>query len=311
MMEMAMIPKYDEITLPFLNTLADGKEYSMRELMESLAEYFKLDETQRRELLPSGKEPLFDNRLGWARTYLKKALLIESPIKGKYKITSRGMEALKSQPKILDKSFLKRYPEFLDFLKPGLKDNGESQIEKQEKITEISELNPEEALENSYQTLRMALASEILEQVKQVSPAFFERLVVDVLVAMGYGGSRKDAGQAFAKSRDGGVDGIIKEDKLGLDVIYIQAKRWENPISRPDVQGFAGSLEGFRAKKGVFITTSRFTKDATDYVERISARIILIDGQQLAQLMIDYNVGTTEYERYIIKRLDSDYFIEE
>jgi restriction endonuclease Mrr len=177
-------------------------------------------------------------------------------------------------------------------------------------FTSLNE-NPYEAIESLYQTLRQSLAADLLEKIKRVSPAFFEQLVVDVLVAMGYGGSQKDAAQTLGRSGDGGVDGIIKEDKLGLDVIYIQAKRWENPVGRPEIQGFAGSLEGFRAKKGVFMTTSRFTKEAREYVERIASRIILIEGQPLAELMIDFNVGTSEYQRYIVKKLDADYFEEE
>ncbi|MBY0404461.1 MAG: restriction endonuclease, partial [Cyanobacteria bacterium] len=209
------------------------------------------------------------------------------------------------------------FSEFLEFdrrvVEPqssNINGGSPSEISNQD-MNPLEGLTPEEALQMSYQSLRQALAQEILQKVKEMSPRFFETLVVDVLVSMGYGGSRKDAGQVIGKSGDEGIDGIIKEDKLWLDLIYIQAKRWQNPVGRPEVQAFAGSLEGFRAKKGIFITTSRFTQEAKDYVERISARIILLNGEELAQLMIDHNVGTSEYERYIIKKIDLDYFSEE
>ncbi len=213
---------------------------------------------------------------------------------------------LKEKPKRIDAAFLKRFPEFLEFV--GAKKDKQA-------APASDELNnnetPEEMIEAAYQKLRQGLAVELLQTIKSCSPAFFERLVIDLLVKMGYGGTRKDAGQAIGKSGDGGIDGIIKEDRLGFDVVYVQAKRWDNVVSRPEIQKFAGALQGQRAKKGVFITTSSFTRDARDYVSMIESKIVLIDGDLLAQLMIDFNIGVTAVASYELKRVDSDYFTEE
>jgi restriction system protein len=202
----------------------------------------------------------------------------------------------------IDRKFLEQFPEFVQF------QSRSSHSEEQTAIQEEPTHTPEEILEASYQNLRNDLSQELIDRVMQCSPRFFEKLVVDLLVAMGYGGSRKDAGQAIGQTGDGGVDGIIKEDRLGLDIVFIQAKRWESTVGRPVVQAFAGSLEGFRARKGVLLTTSTFTKDARDYVERIEKKIVLIDGEQLAQLMIDYGIGVTEVATYSVKKADLDYF---
>ncbi|MCX7791087.1 MAG: restriction endonuclease, partial [Chloroflexaceae bacterium] len=267
-----------------------------------------LTEAERAELLPSGVQPKFDNRVGWARTHLGKALLLESPKRGWFRITERGRAALAQNPPRIDMAFLSQYPEYQAFRSRGrAMENGVAGAG--EAAEEVA--SPEERLEASYQALRGALAQELLEKVKQVSPRFFERLVVDLLVAMGYGGSRRDAGQAIGRSGDGGIDGIINEDRLGLDVVYIQAKRWEQTVSRPEVQAFAGSLEGVRARKGVMITTSTFSPQAREYVSRIEKKIVLIDGEQLAQYLIDYDIGVTEVSRYVIKKIDLDYFEEE
>jgi restriction system protein len=221
-----------------------------------------------------------------------------------------GEEVLRQNPQALDAHLTEQLPKFEKAKRrQDLKISSTLSLAQSERGIK-SESSPEDALRANYQTLRQSLAADILGKIKRVSPAFFEQLVVDVLVAMGYGGSQPNAAQTLGRSGDGGVDGVIKEDKLGLEVIYIQAKRWENPVGRPEVQAFAGSLEGFRARKGVFITTSRFTKDARDYVERISSRIILIDGQYLAELMMDHNVGSSEYECFVIKKLNSTYFDE-
>ncbi len=236
---------------------------------------------------------------------MKKAGLLESPRRGYLKITSRGLSVLQQNPGEIDIDYLKRFPEFVEFRllrKESGVDSGERDTQSQQ--------TPEEALEAAYLTLRQGLASELLQTIKGCSPAFFERLVVDILVKMGYGGTRRDAGQAVGRSGDEGVDGIIKEDRLGLDIIYVQAKRWDNPVGRPEVQKFAGALQGHRARKGIFITTSAFTKDAEDYASRIDTRIILIDGEALAHLMVDHNVGVSPVASYEVKRIDSDYFTE-
>lgn len=301
------IPDFQNLMLPLLRIAADGAEHRLSDVIEALAQQFELSEAERAELLPSGVQPKFDNRVGWARTYLGKAGLVESPRRGWFRITERGRAALAQNPLRIDMAFLSQYPEYQTFRSRGrVVENDVAAASPAEEVA-----SPEERLEASYQALRGALAQELLEKVKQVSPRFFERLVVDLLVAMGYGGSRRDAGQAIGRSGDGGIDGIINEDRLGLDVVYIQAKRWEQTVSRPEVQAFAGSLEGVRARKGVMITTSTFSPQAREYVSRIEKKIVLIDGEQLAQYLIDYDIGVTEVSRYVIKKVDLDYFEED
>ncbi len=293
--------------LPLLKYCGDQKEHFLREITDVLASQFKLTEEERRELLSSGQQTIFDNRVGWARTYLKKAVLLESVKRGTVKITERGLEVLRQNPNKINVNFLKRYPEFVDFqtIKRDKKEQTENHLEK------IEEKTPEEILGRAYENIQNTLAQELLSKVKISSPKFFENLVVQLLLKMGYGGSRKEAGETIGQTGDGGIDGIIKEDKLGLDVIYIQAKRWENVVGSKEVRNFVGSLVGQKANKGVFITASGFTKDALDYVKTIGHKVILIDGEKLAQLMIDYDVGVSETYSYKIKKIDLDYFEEE
>jgi restriction system protein len=298
------IPDYQAIMLPLLQFAGDQKEHSLREATNVLASQFKLTEEEKNELLPSGGEGRFYNRVSWARTYLKKAELLNYPRRGFFSITSRGIELLSKNPLEIDAKFLKRYDEFVQFIE--IKNDNELENHEQQTIVET----PEEILESAYQKLQENLSLEILETFKKCSPYFFEHLVVDLLVNMGYGGSRKEAGQAVGKSGDEGIDGIIKEDRLGLDIIYIQAKRWDNVVSRPEIQKFAGALLGQSAKKGIFITTSDFSQGAIDYVARIDSKIILINGSRLTELMIEHNVGVTSVAKYEIKKIDSDYFIE-
>lgn len=291
------IPDFQTLMLPVLKQLSKVEESSTRNLSDLLAVEFELTDDERKELLTS-KQPRFDNRIHWAVGHLKRAGLIERTSKAHYRVAERGYQVLKENPAVLNLKFLKQFPEYLEYQKGSL-------VEVKE---EPSNQLPEETLETSYQKLRRELAQEILELVRNCSPRFFEQLVVDLLVSMGYGGSHKDAGRAVGQSGDGGIDGIIKEDKLGLDVVYLQAKRWAGTVGRPVVQAFAGSLDGFRAKKGVLITTSQFSQDAHDYVSRIEKKIVLIDGEQLAQLMIDYDIGVAEVARYVVKKIDLDYF---
>jgi len=291
--------------LPLLRFYADGQEHSFREAVETLAEEFRLTDTERREMLPSGQQKIFDNRIGWARTYMKKAGLIDATKRGVYKITDRGLDVLKKKPARIDVNYLAQFQEFKDFR--ALR---HTRTEDEPEL-DLNNKTPEESLEGAYQKLRGDLATDLLQRLKTCSSTFFERLVVEVIVKMGYGGTRKDAGKAIGKSGDGGIDGIIKEDKLGLDAIYIQAKRWENTVGRPEIQKFVGALTGQRAKKGLFITTSEFSSDAEDYVSRIDAKVVLIDGETLAQLMIDHGVGVSTVGTYEIKKVDSDYFSEE
>jgi restriction system protein len=300
------VPDFQSFMLPLLVIASDDKEHSLSGAIDRLADQFSLSAEDRREVLPSGRQARLDNRVGWALTHLRKASLMKSMGRGKFQITVRGQKVLENRPAAINMKFLKQFPEFVEFRKRQNDKVGED-IEQQEETKET----PEEMLEASYQNLRRNLAQELLDHAKQVAPRFFESLVVDLLVSMGYGGSRKDAGQAVGQSGDGGIDGIIKEDKLGLDAVYIQAKRWEKTVGRPDVQGFVGSLAGRKAKKGVFITTSQFTKEAKEYVQGIDTKVVLIDGELLTQLMIDHNVGVAEVSTYIVKKIDLDYFGEE
>ncbi|MHB0912452.1 MAG: restriction endonuclease [Armatimonadota bacterium] len=297
------IPDYQELMLPLLELAGDGKEHKLSDAIEVLAKELNLTDEERKEKLPSGRQERFVNRVGWARTGLKMAGLIEYVRRGVFRITVRGLEVLQSSPKNIDVDFLRQFPEFESYLTP-----------EKEKIAETTKQTletPEEVLEDSYQNLHDELAQDLLERVHRMPPKLFEMLVVDLLVAMGYGGSRKDAGKAVGQSGDGGIDGIIKEDKLGLDAVYMQAKRWQSPVGRPVVQGFAGSLEGQRAKKGVLITTSQFTPDALDYIQRIEKKIVLIDGKQLSDLMIENGIGVAQVANYTICKIDIDYFGED
>ncbi len=302
------IPDYQTLMLPLLRLASNGGEHRFRDAVEQLATEFRITDAERAELLPSGTAPLFDNRVGWARTYLKQAGLLRSAKRGTFQITERGIALLSENPRQIDVALLDRYEEFRQF-RSRRREKGE--IESEIKLPQSeppTDQTPEDALAAAYQKLRKNLEAELLDQIKAASPAFFERLVIDLLVAMGYGGSRQDAGRAIGRSGDGGIDGIIKEDKLGLDVIYVQAKRWEGTVGRPEIQKFAGALQGQRAGKGVFITTSGFTREAEEYANVINSKIILIDGEQLASLMVDHNVGATPVGVYELKRVDSDYF---
>lgn len=296
------IPDYQSIMLPLLKLTADGKEYKVSDLTDVLASEFKLTDEDRKELLPSGQTFVFGSRVGWARTYLKKAGLLDSHRRATIQITPRGSAVLKKHPAKIDVKLLRQFPEFLEFQN--------AKKEESNTATEIStSQTPEEALEIAYQSIRKSLAQELRKKVIEQSPAYFEKLVVELLVRMGYGGSIKDAGRATRLTNDEGIDGIIKEDKLGLDFIYIQAKRWDNQsVGRPDIQSFVGALDGQRANKGIFITTSRFAESAKEFVKNITKKVILIDGEQLADLMIEYGLGVSTSAVYEVKKLDNDYF---
>ncbi|WP_066705252.1 restriction endonuclease [Curvibacter delicatus] len=298
------IPDYQTCMLPFLKALTDGKEHTLGQLEEDLAARFQLSPTELAELLPSGQQRVFRNRIGWARTYLKKAALIEAPKRGVFKITERGISVLKTNPERIDGKYLEQFPEFIEF-----RELSRSGVGRDDSATSVpGDTTPEESIEVAYQGLREQLAQELLARILACSPAFFEQLVVELLVKMGYGGSRRDAGERIGQSGDGGIDGIIKEDRLGLDTIYLQAKRWQGSVGRPEIQKFVGALQGQRARKGVFITTSTYTADAVDYASRIDTKVVLIDGGRLANLMIDFDVGVTPSATYVVKRVDSDYF---
>ncbi|MEO8856130.1 MAG: restriction endonuclease [Burkholderiaceae bacterium] len=300
------IPDYQTCMLPFLRFLGDGREHTLREAEENLGDHFGLTPAERAELLPSGQQGIFKNRIGWARTYLKKAGLIEAPKRGVFKITERGLKSLESAPPRIDGRYLEQFPEFVEFRDASRPANGAAVA------LDIapSKVTPEEAIELAHQGLRKQLAQELLARILGCSPSFFEQLVVELLVKMGYGGSRTDAGERIGQTGDGGIDGIIKEDRLGLDTIFIQAKRWQGTVGRPEIQKFVGALQGQRARKGVFITTSAYSAEALDYASRIDTKVVLIDGQLLANLMADFDVGVSVSASYVVKRVDSDYFEE-
>lgn len=303
------IPTYKDCMLPFLSRLKDGRDWHIREVGDVLADHFNLSPSERAELLPSGQTPIFVNRVGWARTYLKKAALIESPRRGVFKITQRGLDVLAEGVQSLDSKYLARFPEFQEFQRAS--QTGDDFVSSSVSIASTeNEATPEEAIESAYQGLRQQLAQELLTRMLGCSPTFFEHLVVELLVKMGYGGSRKDAGERIGQSGDGGIDGIIKEDRLGLDTIFIQAKRWQGTVGRPEIQKFVGALQGQRARKGVFITTSAYTAEASAYVGQIDTKVVLIDGQTLANLMMDFDVGVSAAASYTVKKIDSDYFDE-
>lgn len=299
------IPNYQKIMLPLLKFSGDKKEHSIREAINHISELFNLTDEEKREILPSGQQQVINNRTAWAKTYLKKAGLLESTRRSYFIITEKGLDVLKENPVEIDMPYLKRFPEFIEF----------TTIKKQEKQSlsqEEQQQTPQELLGLSYQQINDELSQEILKSIKETQPDFFERLVVELLLKMGYGGSRKDAGEAIGKSGDEGIDGIIKEDKLGLDTVYIQAKKWEGTVGRPEIQKFVGVLHGQGAKKGIFITTSNFSKEAIGYASNMNdPKIVLIDGMLLSNYMIDNNIGVSKVETYEIKKIDSDYFSEE
>jgi restriction system protein len=299
------VPDFQSVMLPLLKFSSDKNEHSSRESIEYLGQEFNLTEEDRKELLPSGTQAVFDNRVGWSRTYLKKGGLLESKKRGYFNITDEGLKVLEQNPPQINIDFLMQFPGYVEF-RTGVKKDTVNEIE-----STTEDVTPEETLEYSYQRLRDNIAQELMNNIKSCSPEFFEKLVVDLLLNMGYGGSRRDAGEAIGKSGDGGIDGIIKEDKLGLDTIYIQAKRWENTVSRPEIQKFAGALQGQQAKKGVFITTSKFTNGAKTYASIIDSKIVLIDGERLSQLMIDHDIGVSKIKSYDLKKIDTDYFSED
>lgn len=299
------IPDFQSVFLPLLKACADGQEHTKQELLPLLAKQFGLTEAELSVKIASGGARMFDNRVGWATSYLKQARLLENLRRGVYRITARGLQVLDENPQPLNIRYLKRATEFLAS-RGTLKD--ESQF------VELATVNPEtpdELIAGGYKQLREALAIELRDRIKSVSPSRFEELVVELLVKMGYGGTQEDAGRVVGKSGDGGIDGIINEDRLGLDVIYIQAKRWEADVGRPEIQKFVGALAGNKASKGIFITSSGFSRGATDYASQVNHRVVLIDGAMLAELMMDYDLGVSTKDVYTVKRLDTDYFEED
>ncbi|BCS89463.1 restriction endonuclease [Pseudodesulfovibrio sediminis] len=301
------LPTFHEHMLPTLETLSDGQEKSLNEIRETVADMLDISPEDRSDMVPSGKCPRYVDRVNWSVAYFKQAMLVEAVRRGVYKITNRGRDLLGTNPSQIDRQLLMQYPEFVKFITPN---NSKTSSDTQTSASAADDTpsTPQELIDDGYQKIVDELADTILSTVKNCSPEFFERLVVDLLLAMGYGGSRQEAGTVTRQGSDEGIDGIINEDRLGLDVIYVQAKRWEGAVSRPEIQKFAGALQGQRAKKGIFITTSTFSNAAYDFTKSIDSKIILIDGIRLSKLMIEHNVGVSTSDTYVIKRIDSDYF---
>jgi len=301
-----MIPDFQSIMLPFLKILSDGEEHTTIETNQKLAAYFNLTDEEFNEFLPSGAARTFPNRVAWAKSHFKMAGFLENTKRSSFKITEAGKKFLDTHPDEINLRVLRTIPAYQERTGRTREEDSTSEVENSQ-----TSATPEEILENSYLKIRKNLAQELLFKIKSSSPSFFESLVVELLVKMGYGGSIKDAGRSIGRSGDEGIDGIIKEDKLGLDVIYVQAKRWENVVGRPEIQKFVGALAGQGAKKGVFITTSKYTNDAREYQPRNETKIVLIDGEQLAELMIDHNLAVSTVNTFEIKRVDNDYFGDE
>ena len=303
------VPDFQSLMLPLLKFSADGEEHSMQEAREGLAEVMRLSQEDLEKRLPSGRQYTFANRVAWAKVYLTQAGILESPKRGKFNISNRGKQILIEAPDRISIKYLEQFEEFQEFRQASSKN-------RTQKVTHVgdhdtSSTTPEETLEQAYQQLRDEVANELLHLIKGNTPEFFEKLVIHLIVSMGYGGSVKEAGKATRKTADEGIDGIIKEDRLGLETIYLQAKRWEAVVGRPEIQKFVGALHGQRAKKGVFITTSRFSEEALDYVGQIDPKVVLLDGTDLVQLMIDHGVGVSSAETYEVKKVDTDFFIED
>lgn len=296
------IPDYQTIMLPLIQKLEDGKPHALQDIIERLADYFKLSDDERQTLQPSGRQRIFNNRVYWAKKYLSEADLISSPSRGFIELTPSGKKVLKEKPSYIDNRYLEKFESFRNF-KGIIPEKIELKGQNENKT-------PEEIMVDMDVELKKSLSIDIMENIQNSSPQFFERLILDVIVAMGYGGSFDDASKRVGKTGDGGIDGIIKEDKLGLDAIYLQAKRWKNVVGRPEIQSFAGALDGFKAKKGIFITTSTFTPHAYEYVDKIEKKIVLINGEELAALMIEYNVGVAVANSFVVKKIDTDYFNE-
>lgn len=303
------IPDFQSVMLPLLEVLNDGKEWRMRDVTEGLATRFQLTPQERQEMLPSGQQTLFSNRVAWAKTHLKAAGLLLNPNRGKATLSDEGRRVLALHPQAINCRFLRQYPSYLELVGRSRSDERGEQDSAQQGV--VAELTPMELMDDSFQALRRATVDELLVKLRDCSPGFFEKVVVKLLQAMGYGGVSGEA-LVTGRSGDAGIDGIIKEDKLGLDVVCIQAKRWEGTVGRPVIQGFVGSMDFVRARKGVILTTSQFSREATDFVDRIEGKkVVLIDGPQLADLMIDHNVGVLPTKSYELKEVSNDFFDED
>ncbi|KQB10604.1 restriction endonuclease [Vibrio metoecus] len=302
-----MIPSYQAFMRPLLEIAKaeNGQEIKLRDAINALADHFGLSEEEREEKLPSGKQTVIDSRVGWARTYLSKAGLIEVTRRGHFMITPRGIDAISNPSVVIDTRFLKQYEEFVTFISPNQSKEDEPSLADIE-----SETTPDEVLRAAYKQINDALASEILLRTRKTSPAFFEQLLIELLLAMGYGGTGEVMAHTLGKSGDNGVDGVINQDPLGVDQVYIQAKRYAdgNNISAGEIRDFFGALNLKKAQKGIFITTSDFTPSAVQTAKDLGMRIVLINGKELAKLMLRYNIGSRDEQVIYLKRIDEEFF---
>jgi len=308
------IPSYQEFMKPVLEFIADGNEHAIRDIIFAISTsaQFNFTESEKKLKIKSGKQRVIDGRIGWAKTYLVQAGLIVQPRRAVCIISKKGLNALASGA-IINTKYLTQFDEYKAFLTRSNKFPTPDQEQQAHDVNcENDTQTPTEQLENTISTFNAALAVDLLKSILNTSPAFFEKLVVELMLALGYGGSFKDAGATTKYNQDGGIDGVIKEDKLGLEMIYLQAKRYKDTaVGRPELQKFVGALAMHKAKKGVFITTSSFNNNAQEYVKQIEQRIVLIDGEQLTDLMIEHNLGVSVKQTYEIKSIDSDYFMED
>lgn len=307
------VPDFQSIMLPLLRAASDGSEHKVSSITGQLSLEFQLSPEEQQELLPSGRQTTFANRVAWAKTYLVQAGLLEATRRAHFRITDRGQHVLAESPQRIDIEYLLRFAEFVDFRGRSRSPEVASGLESATSTNLLDEETPDEIVRSTIKQIEGALTKELLDRILSASPAFFEGLIVNLLLAMGYGGSSEDAGQIVGKAGDGGIDGVIDQDSLGLDRVYIQAKRYarENPVSEPEIRAFSGSLGAAKANKGIFVTTSSFTQPALTFAERHPYRIVLIDGRTLTTLMIRHNVGVRIEETLHIKRIDEDFFVDE
>ena len=308
------VPDYQTLMLPLLKVAGDGQEHRTSDVADRLARDFKLTEEERQQLLPSGKQTMFTNRVAWAKTYLVQAGLLEATKRAHFRITDRGRKVLTDTPARIDNEYLSQFPEFIQFRERGHPPGKPVSSDASElTATSVETQTPDELLRSTVKQIEAVLGKELLNRVLQAPPAFFERLIVKLLLAMGYGSSEDNSGRIVGQSGDGGIDGIIDQDALGLDRVYVQAKRYglENAVSEPEIRAFTGSLGAAKASKGVFVATSYFTQPARSFAERHPFRIVLIDGAQLVTLMIRHNVGVRIDETLYLKKVDEDFFLDD
>ncbi|MBI4719277.1 MAG: restriction endonuclease [Planctomycetes bacterium] len=303
------VPGYQEFMLPLLKIAADGQEHRISDAMETLASDMDISHEDQDIMLPSGTQTRYYNRGSWAITYLTKSLLLEKPARGRFRLAPRGAEVLRNAPSRIDDAFLEQFPEYQAFKtkKRAAKLIAPS-ADADERVAVASDITPEEQLEAAYEELRDALADDLRRRVRDASPRFFEHLVIRLLVAMGYGGGQVDRGEVTGRSGDEGIDGVIREDRLGLDMVYVQAKKWDSAVGPSEIDKFVGSLMRKKATKGVFITSGAFTEGAQRAAKEAAVKVRIIDGDELAELMIDFNVGVAPADTYIVKKVDTDFF---